>query len=116
MEIFLTNTSLTVLNELENLQKSGKLARRISRFEKKLNKLVELYPEIFEKRVGLGLMQGLVLKDANNLSKIYTNALKHRVLILKSGNKTLRFLPPLNIKKSDIKEGISRLCKALDEI
>lgn len=111
-----TNTSLAVLNELENLQKSGKLARRISRFEKKLNKLVELYPEIFEKRVGLGLMQGLVLKDANNLSKIYTNALKHRVLILKSGNKTLRFLPPLNIKKSDIKEGISRLCKALDEI
>lgn len=111
-----TNTALAVLDELENLQKSGKLAKKISKFEKKLDEFVVLYPEIFEKRVGLGLMQGLILKDSANLAKIYNLAISKRVLVLKSGNATLRFLPPLNIKKSEINEGFDRLKLALNEI
>ena len=111
-----TSTALAVLSQLEFLKASGKLDKTIKRFIKKLDGLAADYPSLIEKRVGLGLMQGLVLRDEKNLSEIFNKALQNGLLILKSGKRTLRFLPALNIKKSEIKEGFARLRKSLDEI
>ena len=111
-----TSTALAVLSQLEFLKASGKLDKTIKRFIKKLDGLAADYPSLIEKRVGLGLMQGLVLRDEKNLSEIFNKALQNGLLILKSGKCTLRFLPALNIKKSEIKEGFARLRKSLDEI
>ncbi len=111
-----TSTALAVLSQLEFLKASGKLDKTIKRFIKKLDGLTADYPSLIEKRVGLGLMQGLVLRDEKNLSEIFNKALQNGLLILKSGKCTLRFLPALNIKKSEIKEGFARLRKSLDEI
>ena len=111
-----TSTALAVLSQLEFLKASGKLDKTIKRFIKKLDGLAADYPSLIEKRVGLGLMQGLVLRDEKNLSEIFNKALQNGLLILKSGKRTLRFLPALNIKKLEIKEGFARLRKSLDEI
>ncbi|WP_298705640.1 aspartate aminotransferase family protein [uncultured Campylobacter sp.] len=111
-----TSTALAVLSQLEFLKASGKLDKTIKRFIKKLDGLAVDYPSLIEKRVGLGLMQGLVLRDEKNLGEIFNKALQNGLLILKSGKRTLRFLPALNIKKSEIKEGFARLRKSLDEI
>ena len=111
-----TSTALAVLSQLQFLKASGKLDKTIKRFIKKLDGLAADYPSLIEKRVGLGLMQGLVLRDEKNLSEIFNKALQNGLLILKSGKCTLRFLPALNIKKSEIKEGFARLRKSLDEI
>ena len=111
-----TSTALAVLSQLQFLKASGKLDKTIKRFIKKLDGLAADYPSLIEKRVGLGLMQGLVLRDERNLSEIFNKALQNGLLILKSGKCTLRFLPALNIKKSEIKEGFARLRKSLDEI
>nr|WP_314071205.1 aspartate aminotransferase family protein [uncultured Campylobacter sp.] len=111
-----TSTALAVLSQLEFLKASGKLDKTIKRFIKKLDGLAADYPSLIEKRVGLGLMQGLVLRDEKNLGEIFNKALQNGLLILKSGKRTLRFLPALNIKKSEIKEGFARLRKSLDEI
>ena len=111
-----TSTALAVLSQLEFLKASGKLDKTIKRFIKKLDGLATDYSSLIEKRVGLGLMQGLVLRDEKNLSEIFNKALQNGLLILKSGKRTLRFLPALNIKKSEIKEGFARLRKSLDEI
>ncbi|WP_299224287.1 aspartate aminotransferase family protein [uncultured Campylobacter sp.] len=111
-----TSTALAVLSQLQFLKASGKLDKTIKRFIKKLDGLAADYPSLIEKRVGLGLMQGLVLRDEKNLSEIFNKALQNGLLILKSGKRTLRFLPALNIKKSEIKEGFARLRKSLDEI
>ena len=40
-------------------------------------------------------MQGLVLKNENDLSNIVNLALKNGVLVLKSGKNIIRFLPPI---------------------
>ncbi|MBP5778497.1 MAG: aminotransferase class III-fold pyridoxal phosphate-dependent enzyme, partial [Campylobacter sp.] len=109
-------TALATLNELGKLKVTGKLDGTIKIFRKKLDKIVSDNPEIFEKRVGLGLMQGLVLKDEKNLGIIFDKALKNGLLVLKSGKNTLRFLPPLNITKAEIKEGFERLKAVLKEI
>ena len=111
-----TSTALAVLSQLQFLKASGKLDKTIKRFIKKLDAIAADYPSLIEKRVGLGLMQGLVLRDEKNLGEIFNKALQNGLLILKSGKRTLRFLPALNIKKSEIKEGFARLRKSLDEI
>ncbi|MDY3132552.1 MAG: aminotransferase class III-fold pyridoxal phosphate-dependent enzyme, partial [Campylobacter lanienae] len=111
-----TAVSEYVLDRLDELKNSGKLDKIIAKFEKKIDKLIEENSDIFLKRVGIGLMQGVVLKDSNLLSQIVSEALENRVLVLKSGDRTLRFLPPLNLSKKEMKEGFMRLKKAISEI
>lgn len=53
-------------------------------------------------------MQGLVLKNQNDLSNIVNLALKNGVLVLKSGKNIIRFLPPIIISKKEMKEGFKR--------
>lgn len=110
-----TSAAGYVLNELENLKNSGKLDKKISKFEKKLDKLVKENSDIFEKRVGLGLMQGIVVKDVEFLAKIVAKALECGLLVLRSGKDTLRFLPPLNLSKKELKEGFIRLNLAINK-
>ena len=110
-----TSVAKYVLNELENLKNSGKLDKKIAKFEKKLEKLVSKNSDIFEKRVGIGLMQGIVVKDVEFLAKIVAKALECGVLVLRSGSNTLRFLPPLNLDKKEMKEGFSRLKSAISK-
>lgn len=110
-----TSVAGYVLNELENLKNSGKLDKKISKFEKKLEKLVSKNSDIFEKRVGIGLMQGIVVKDVEFLAKIVAKALECGLLVLRSGKDTLRFLPPLNLSKKELKEGFIRLNLAINK-
>ena len=105
-----------VLDELSALKSNGKLDEKITEFAKNLDHLTQKFDSLIQKRVGLGLMQGLVLRDETNLNKIWQKALENHLLILKSGKKTLRFLPALNIKKSAIAQGFARLEKTLNEI
>ncbi|MCR8678403.1 MULTISPECIES: aminotransferase class III-fold pyridoxal phosphate-dependent enzyme [Campylobacter] len=111
-----TSVAEYVLSQLSRLKNSGKLDKKIAKFEKNLDKLVEQNSDIFLKRVGLGLMQGIVVKDSNLLSKIVSKALECGVLVLRSGDSTLRFLPPLNLSKKEMKDGFARLKLAISEI
>jgi acetylornithine transaminase len=111
-----TTTACAILDALSALKSSGKLDEKITEFAKNLDHLAQKFDSLIQKRVGLGLMQGLVLRDETNLNKIWQKALENHLLILKSGKKTLRFLPALNIKKSAIAQGFARLEKTLNEI
>jgi acetylornithine aminotransferase len=110
-----TSVAECVLNELETLKSSGKLNKTIAKFEKNLDKLVGKNSDIFEKRVGIGLMQGIVVKDVEFLAKIVAKALECGLLVLRSGKDTLRFLPPLNLSKKELKEGFIRLNLAINK-
>ncbi|CZE50054.1 aspartate aminotransferase family protein [Campylobacter geochelonis] len=111
-----TAAANTTLYELSKFKASGKLDKNIKRFTKYLDKMVENHPNIFVSRTGLGLMQGLVVKDSLNLDKIYKKALENGLLVLKSGSNIVRFLPPLTISKDEIKEGFKRFKETLNEI
>ena len=54
-------------------------------------------------------MRGLRIKGEENLNTIMEKAIKNRVLVLKAGRNTLRFLPPLTISKDEIDKGFERL-------
>ena len=113
---FSTTVCKEVLNVLEEYKNSGKLKKNIRYFNNCLNYFVDTYQELFSKKTGFGFMQGLVLKDEKKLEEIINLALKNRILVLKSGKNIIRFLPPLNISKKEMKQGFKRFENALIEI
>ena len=111
-----TAASLEVCNILDELKNSGSLDETIIYFEKKLKEFYENNKKLFDNIVGLGLMRGLRVKDAQTLSDIISNSFDAGILILKAGKNTLRFLPPLTISKDEIDEGFKRLELAVENI
>ena len=111
-----TTAALEVLDILEEIKDSGELDETIIYFNKKLNEIYENNKDIFTDNVGLGLMRGLRVKDADTLALVIKTAFEYGVLVLKAGKNTLRLLPALTISKEEINEGFKRLENALDKI
>jgi acetylornithine aminotransferase len=61
-------------------------------------------------------MRGLRAKDANIVSSVIENSMQERLIILKAGRNTVRFLPSLTITKDEIDEGFKRFEKAISTI
>ncbi len=111
-----TAAALEVCNILENHKNSGALDETTIYFESKLKEFYKSNDHVFTDCVGLGLMRGLRVKDADTLNAIINKSFENGVLVLKAGKNTLRFLPPLTVSKEEIDEGFKRLGKALEEI
>lgn len=108
-----TSASLKVLEILKKDFDSNNLEHRINYFEKKLLSLLSNFPNLFTEITGLGLMRGLIVNSDIDVLDIVKAGNKNRVLTLKSGNNTLRFLPPIIISNQEIDEGFKRLEQAL---
>jgi len=111
-----TAAGLAVLDILSEAYESGRLHETLLYFEKKLQAMADKYENLFEKEVGLGLMRGLRAKSAEIQGNVLKNALKERLIILKAGRNTVRFLPSLTITKAEIDEGFKRFEAAIKEI
>ena len=111
-----TAAALEVLDILEEIKDNGTLDETIIYFNRKLNEIFENNKEIFTANVGLGLMRGLRVKDADTLAQVLKTAFDHGVLVLKAGKNTMRLLPALTISKEEMNEGFKRLQNALDKI
>jgi len=72
----------------------------------KLDEIVEDY-EIVEERRGLGLMQGLVLKQ--EAKPIVKALLDDGVIVVTAGSNVIRMLPPLVIQEEHVDEYIDKL-------
>ena len=108
-----TTVCKKVLSILEEYSNSGELQENIKFFDDYLLFLVKKYPNTFLEKTGFGFMQGLVLKDEKLLNDIINSSLKNGVLVLKSGKNIIRFLPPLNISKKEMKKGFKRFEKTI---
>lgn len=72
---------------------------------------------MFREIRGRGLMMGAELQPEwhGKAGDISDMARKHGVLVLQAGPNVLRFVPPLNITEKEMKEGLARLMRAMDE-
>ena len=107
---------IAVLDILSEMYDTGRLHEALIYFEEKLRGIVENYPMLFDKEVGLGLMRGLRAKDAETVSAILERTMQEGVIVLKAGRNTVRFLPSLTITKDEIDEGFRRFEKALNTL
>jgi len=111
-----TSASCEVLDILKEYKDSGDLEYITKYFNNALNELFNTHKEFFTKKVGIGLMCGLRVKDADTLSAILGAAKENGVMVLKAGRNTLRFLPPLTITKEEIDEGFTSLNRAISSL
>ena len=105
-----------VVDILDELKRSGDLEITSLMFNKALDKFYAEHKEYFTQKVGIGMMCGLRVKDADTLNAIMKNAKESGVMVLKAGRNTLRFLPPLTITKEEIDEGFNALNTAMSTL
>ena len=114
---FLSATAVcSVLELLSELKASGDLEITSLMFNKALEKFYNENKDFFTKKVGIGMMCGLRVKDAQTLNAIMLQAKEKGVMVLKAGRNTLRFLPPLTITKEEINEGFEALSLAISSL
>jgi len=110
-----TRAGIEVIEILKEYKTSGKLDEIIEYFDNKLIEIAKEYP-VFDNVSGYGLMKALKCKKNDIRDEIVKRAFEKRVLVLKAGNVSVRFLPPLTISKEEIDEGFDRLKDALNQM
>ena len=78
--------------------------------------MLKEYSDYFDSMSGYGLMRALKVKSSKLRDDIVNSAFKNRLLVLKAGEKSLRFLPPLTISKEEVDKGFDRLKITLNEM
>ncbi|MGP1580302.1 MAG: aspartate aminotransferase family protein [Wolinella sp.] len=111
-----TRAALTVLEILSEQERSGALQRSIDLFSAMLAEVCAQFPQHFERDVGLGLMRGIRAKSAEIQAEAIKKAFQKRVLVLRSGRNTIRFLPPLTLQEHEMREGFTRFKEACEEL
>lgn len=84
-------------------------------FLSQLNGLADQYDCITDVR-GIGLMIGIELDSAELAGKMVNAMLDRHVLINRTSETVLRFLPPFLLSKADVDEGIAALDSAFDQL
>ncbi len=105
-----------VVDILKEYSDSGKLDNTIEYFNQELERFYTANRRMFTSRVGIGMMCGLRVKNADTLAKIISNSKDEGVMVLKAGKNTLRFLPPLTITREEIDEGFNALNRAVSAL
>jgi len=108
-----TRAGIEVCKILKEEKNSGKLDEKIKYFEDKLIEIAKEFPNIFDKVAGYGLMRALKTHKSETRDEIVKKAFENKVLVLKAGTHSVRFLPPLTILKEEIDEGFERFKEIL---
>ena len=101
---------------LDQIFKKGflKSVQKISKyFHNELNKIKNDYPKLIKEVRGIGFLIGLQL--FNDPTKFIKKLQDNNLLTIRSGENTIRILPPLNVKKSEIDIAIKIIKKVCKE-
>jgi acetylornithine/N-succinyldiaminopimelate aminotransferase len=101
---------IDVIEEEGLLEHTGKMSEL---FAEGLNVFVEKYEKVLEVRVK-GLMVGLVVEGS--AKEIVDACRENGLLCCVAGEHVVRFLPPLNVKETNIEEALEMLGDALDSV
>ncbi len=112
VDMYRAKRILEVMEEdhlVENAAKMGAV------LEKHLVDLEKRWPDLISNARGKGLFCAFDLPDAACRDALLTTIIKHGLLVLKCGTKTIRFRPPLNVKKEEIDKAAGIIEAALKE-
>tara|TARA_B100001013_G_scaffold343217_1_gene270500 strand:- start:1 stop:1164 length:1164 start_codon:yes stop_codon:yes gene_type:complete len=101
---------------LDQIFKKGflKSVKKISKyFHNELNKIKNDYPKLIKEVRGIGFLIGLQL--FNDTTKFIKKLQDNKLLTIRSGENTIRILPPLNVKKSETDIAIKIIRKVCKE-
>ena len=114
---FACKAALTVLEEIKRRNLLSNVLSRGKQLTTGLNELTNQYPKIIDGARGIGLLQGLVLKNNNFDSNTITlKAFEKGLLVVPAGKNVVRIVPPLIISRNEIKQIIKKLALIFKEI
>ena len=105
--------ALAVLNVIEEEALLKRAEETGALFVEGLNLFVEKHKQVLEIR-GKGLMLGMVVEGS--AKEVVDMCREMGLLCCVAGEHVVRFLPPLNIKESDLEEALEMIGDALDEL
>ncbi|MEO8383132.1 MAG: L-lysine 6-transaminase [Acidobacteriota bacterium] len=85
-------------------------------FVGELQRFQEEFPALVSNVRGRGLMCAFDLPDGDKRKAAINSFMNHNMLVLASGDRSVRFRPPLNLSMDEAAEGIRRMEKALKEL
>jgi L-lysine 6-transaminase len=105
--------TLEIINE-ENLVEN---ARSVGEYlQSKLRDLEGEFPHLVSNARGRGLFCAIDLDSAQNRDQLRMKAYEEGLILIGCGDHSIRFRPPLNLKKEEVDEGIRIIRNALKEI
>ena len=111
-----TRAGIEVLYILNEYYESAQLKEIIEYFDDKLVEIAKEFPSLFDSVSGYGLMRALKAHTPEIRDEIVDKCFENRVLVLKAGEKSVRFLPPLTITQRETDEGFDRMKNALNSM
>ena len=109
--------ALTVLEEITRRDLLSNVFLRGRELEEGLNKITNQFPHIIAGVRGIGLLQGLVLKNnAINSKMITLKAFEKGLLVVPAGETVVRIVPPLIISRNEIKQILKKLISIFQEL
>lgn len=93
------------------------VGRTTVKLQTHLDRLVEKFPELIEKKRGRGLMAGLKCRSHDVVGRVHDLAFENGLLIESSGpnRDVIKILPPITITDGELDRAIAILNKALQE-
>lgn len=115
---FACTAALTVAKEIERRGLLTHVKHRGDQLKQGLAKLVKRFPRHLQGVRGIGLMQGLVIREDIDLTAqdFAKAALKERLLLVGAGARVIRMVPPLIIQKNEIDKLLLRIETTLRSI
>lgn len=103
------------LEVIENENLVGNARRQGERLLGSLNRLAEEFPAVSNPR-GLGLFAAFDMPDGEMRTKVRTGCMKRGLIVLPSGERSIRFRPPLNVSGAEIDAGIGIVAETLRDL
>ena len=82
----------------------------------KLNELQEKYPEVVSNARGKGVFCAFDLPDKNTRNDFQAKCFDDGLIILPCGKKSIRFRPPLDVKKEHLEYGLNIIENKIKEL
>jgi len=83
---------------------------------KNLSAIAKKYPEKIKSVRGLGLMIGILINENFLNATVINNLRKNGLIAVGAGSNAVRFLPPLNVKKSEMQSALKIFEKTIKEL
>ena len=114
---FACKAAMTVLEEISKRNILNNVLLRGDQLSEGFKQLSHKFPKIISGKRGIGLIQGLVIKDEyTDLKTITLKAIDKRLLVVPAGENVIRFVPPLVITRREVKIILNKLNSIFEEM
>jgi L-lysine 6-transaminase len=104
---------LEIIHE-ENLVENARVTG--DHLQERLREMEQEFPGVVSNARGKGLFCAFDLRNGEERSKLRIKAYEKGLVVLGSGERSLRFRPPLNISRGEVDEGVNILRESLKEL